>query len=223
MTISVGIPYYGASEKVMYNHFYEIVKSSVVPDEIIVVNDGHPNDLRILMQDFHIEYGIKMTYAKILVDIPWNYQMANLCWYLCESEFISIEDCDVYPTKLFYEQGLNWLIEGYDKFTAGYVNEASRPAACGIYRRAMLEKLGGWDEDFSGHYGLVDIWLNALIDRNGYKTYYSEEKLLYRNIDGETRGVVRDDSRNRELLLARLNGVKGEGGILREKFEIFTI
>lgn len=218
--ISVGIPYYGAEEDVVRAHIRAIAASSIVPKEIIVVNDGHPNDLRVMLDELCREIRIKIVYVKILVDIPWNYEMANLCWFLCSSPYISIEDCDFFPTEEYYARGLAHLENGIDKFIAKYTNEDVHAAACGIYRREMLEKLGGWDEDFSGHYGFVDIWLSATIDRAGYKTLYSEERLVIKVNQGETHCINRDNVRNRKLLVDRLNGKYGDGRIFREKFTV---
>ena len=220
MTISVFIPYYGASDENMRRHFEAIASNSWLPSEIIVVNDGHKNDISLLLREMVQRHKIPVAYVKIHEDVPWNYQTVNLAVWLCETKYLSIEDCDFLPDEMYYHKGMETMYQGYDKFIAHYKNEDSMPAACGIYRKRMIAELGGWEEDFSGHYGFVDIWISALIDRNGFKVFRSDEKLIEKWNDGESLGVTRDDTRNREMLVSRLQGSSSNPSILRHKFTV---
>lgn len=214
--ISVVIPYYGAPEEVMLRHYEAILANTMKPVEVIVVNDGHESTPPTLPAGC----GVSFVYAKILEDIPWNYQMANLGIWLAKGEFISIEDCDIRPEPGYYEAAIWAMGEGYDKYIAHYTNAVEHPAACAVYSRDMLTDLGGFDEDFAGYYGYVDIWMNARIDHRKCKVLTAKEQLLSVNMDGETKNVMRDNTRNRALLEEKLNSRPLMGSILRYPYSV---
>jgi glycosyltransferase involved in cell wall biosynthesis len=84
------------------------MKSTVVPDEIIVVDDcGHPG-LRDLLKN--LERNTRVIYARINQDIPWNYTGArNLGVWLSRGDYLSMEDTDNIPSYKCYEDALGYF------------------------------------------------------------------------------------------------------------------
>jgi len=86
-------------------HVGECMKSTRIPDEIIVVNDGGTPDLREKLKV--LPRNTKIIYARINEDVPWNYTGArNLGIWLSRGDYISIEDTDHIPHRKFYESAL---------------------------------------------------------------------------------------------------------------------
>ena len=96
MKLSVIIPAYNRSEMTR-RHVEECLKSTRVPDEIIVVNDGGDKALREMLPK-----GI--MYAYITPDILWNYNGAvNLGFWIASGDIVAIEDTDHIPLRNTYE------------------------------------------------------------------------------------------------------------------------
>lgn len=154
-------------------HVREIMNSTVVPDEIIVVNDGGEPDLLNRLKK--LKFNTKVIYARIKEDIKWNYTGArNLGFWLARGEFISIEDNDHIPNRTFYEDCLKYLKERPDvsrvkthkRFLVSLEDVLNKPMEewvvqkskvphqdTTMVRRELFLKLKGFDERFAGSYG----------------------------------------------------------------------
>src|SRR3990167_4912685 len=96
MKISCVIPAYNRSD-LTKRHVEEVLKSTRVPDEIIVVNDGGDKALREMLPK-----GI--MYAYITPDILWNYNGAvNLGFWIASGDIVAMEDTDHIPLRNTYE------------------------------------------------------------------------------------------------------------------------
>ncbi len=95
----------------------------------------------------------------------------------------------------------------YDIGQYDYSEEALWPDGCAaMYRRAMLDEIGGFDEDFFAYADDAELGLRARIA--GWKCWYMP-KAVVRHRRGETLGVrsaerLRLIERNRVLLAAKL-------------------
>ena len=77
------------------------MKSSVLPDEIVVVNDGGPPELREML--IALPRNVPIVYARIEEDILWNYNGAvNLGIWLSRGDVIALEDTDHIPDRNTY-------------------------------------------------------------------------------------------------------------------------
>src|SRR3990167_1324287 len=100
--ISVVIPAYNRHE-LTARHVAECLKSTRKPDEIIVVNDGGPENLRDLLLPLHGDTPI--IYARVTEDILWNYNGAvNLGFWIATGDLVAIEDTDHIPLRDTYEK-----------------------------------------------------------------------------------------------------------------------
>ena len=120
-TLSTIIPAYDQHE-ITAIHVREILNSTRVPDEIIVVNDGGSDNLKqLLLADWIALRQIslreknkepKLIYAKINEDIPWNYTGArNLGFWLSKGDYLALEDTDHIPLPNVYEEAIKYLEE----------------------------------------------------------------------------------------------------------------
>lgn len=192
-------------------HVRECMNSTLMPDEIIVVNDHGTPDLKDKL--LKLDLKTKIVYAYINEDISWNYTGArNLAFWLSTGDFISTEDNDHIPTKDFYEEALNalekhpeidlvkthkrWIISSKDvlnKPVKDWVIMGSRVPhqdVC-LVRRQVYLKVKGYDERLAGAYGWsATDWRRRLIRANirsintGYQYVVFSEKgtgLSHRN------------------------------------------
>lgn len=190
MKLSVIIPAY-ARHPLTVKHVEECLKSSKIPDEIIVINDGGDPCLREMLLELKpFPWFTQITYAYIDQDILWNYNGAvNLGVWLSTGDVIAIEDTDHIPDRELYEMGLKFLAENPDIDRLGvrrkvvHLNELEKPMEewistkgwgsnqmVTLLRRDVYLKLKGQDERFAGHYGWMAYDWPMRYRRAGIKT-----------------------------------------------------
>jgi len=169
--ISVVITAYN-NHKLTTVHVRECMNSTLVPDEIIVVNDHGTPDLKEMIEK--LEMKTKVIYAYIVEDIPWNYTGArNLGVWLSSGDYIVSEDNDNIPSRTLYEDMYKFLKENpdYDSVLAGFrpkilledaltkPMEEWQPKGRGaphddsfMMRREFYLRMKGYDEQFAGAY-----------------------------------------------------------------------
>ena len=107
MKLSIIVPAYNR-HKLTTRHVEECLKGTVLPDEIIVVNDGGDPSLKDMLPKSTKD--TKIIYAQIEEDILWNYNGAvNLACWLSTGDILAIEDTDHIPDRNTYEIGLKAL------------------------------------------------------------------------------------------------------------------
>jgi len=201
--ISVIIPAYDKQELTIA-HIKKCMESSVMPGEIIVVNDGDDPKLLDMIKDIEkIKCPIK--YARVTEDIPWNQCGArNLGIFISKGDYLSIEDNDHIPSETYYEEAVNLLKEN-DRIiprTRQIVNmedilkgifkptstRGKTDLTC-IITRELAIKLKGYEEKFCGRYGWeAPDWINR-INRVGAKTICNG--VMYMVIDGLVEKIER--------------------------------
>lgn len=149
------------------------MRGSIIPGEIIVVNDGGDPCLEQMLEE--LEINTKLIYATVKEDIPWNYTGArNLAFWLSTGQYISVEDNDHIPTRDFYKHAIEalgmfpnveiirthkrWVVqenEVLNKPMEDWAIENSRGPHqdCCVIRRDLYLRVKGYDERFAGAYG----------------------------------------------------------------------
>ena len=187
--ISVIISVYNQNDLAVV-HVRECMNSSIIPDEIVVVNDGGNPDLLDKLKA--LPRNTTIIYARINEDIKWNYTGArNLGVWLSKGDYLSIEDNDHIPYKDFYKDALDALktnpkvsrikthkrrvVELNDvlkKPIEEWKILGSRPPhqdVC-VIKRDLYLKVKGYDERFAGAYGWsATDWKRRLV-RTGILT-----------------------------------------------------
>lgn len=197
-------------------HVREAMNSLVVPDEIIVVNDGGTPDLKEKLQQ--LEKKTKLIYANILPPkIEWNYNGAvNLGVWLSRGDILAIEDNDNIPTKEFYKQALEALstyptvgrIIAYQRFdissediqkpSSEWKMTGKRGPNQGTYllRREIYTALKGQDEQFCGRYGyMYHDWKRRML----LVTNFGQAGYFWYVTDGQSEISHRQTSTNLKL------------------------
>jgi len=189
MKLSVIIPSYNRHDLAKI-HVRECMNSERVPDEIIVVNDGGPEDLRDKLKELNLK--TKVIYARIREDITWNYNGAcNLGFWLSGGDAISLEDVDHIPLRTTYGTALSALENDPALMRVCYARQwvwleeaLSKPfdewkpwgklgpnQMVTTIRRDMYIKLKGQDERFCGRYGWMAYdWASRYRRLTGFKS-----------------------------------------------------
>lgn len=173
MKLSVIIPAY-RRHPLTVRHFEECLKSTRLPDEIIIVNDGGDSILREMLSKIKRPKEIKIIYAQVEEDILWNYNGAvNLGCWLSTGDILAIEDTDHIPDRNTYEIALRTFEDQkIDRVSFGRkivdISEINKPMeewkfnkiiGCNqmvaMLRRDVYLKLKGQDERLCGRYGYM--------------------------------------------------------------------
>lgn len=187
--LSVVIAAYRRHEMTV-RHVEECLKSTRVPDEIVVVNDGGDPSLRDMLPRSG-----NIIYARIEQDILWNVNGAwNLGFWLSTGDIIAIEDTDHIPDRNLYKEGMDAFNGTIDRLPvyrkivqiedmAKPMEEWTATSVIGpnqmtsMMTRELYLKLKGQDERFGGNYGYMamswhDRYNNIFHARNGKGRYY---------------------------------------------------
>jgi len=178
-------------------HVRECMKSTLLPDEIIVVNDHGNPDLKEKLEK--LDKKTKLIYAYIEDDINWNYTGArNLGVWISTGDYIVSEDNDNIPARTLYQDMFAHLTKNPE---CGMVLAGKRPKvllddvlnnpmeqwktdgfAPGhddsyMMLRSTYIRMKGYDERFAGQYGWACTdWKRRLnraeINVNRISTHY---------------------------------------------------
>jgi len=164
----------------------ETLKSTRVPDEIIVVNDGGDPILKEMLPK-----GRGIIYARVEEDILWNYNGAcNLGFYLSTGDVFVLQDTDHIPYRTAYENALQVLEEhpevlrigfrrsvvNIDEVMAKPMEEWTAIKGWGtnvmvtMMRREVYLKTKGQDEQLCGNYGWMGYDWMAKLKKLSVKT-----------------------------------------------------
>jgi len=172
MRLSIIIPAY-SRHKLTVKNVMETMKSSRLPDEIIVVNDGGDPCLREMLLE--LPRTTDIIYARIEEDVLWNYNGAvNLGFWLSTGDIIGIQDTDHIPSREAFANGLKIFEERPEVGRVSYgrqiiqVADVYKPMEewksngsmgsnqmVALLRRDVYLKMKGQDERFAGHYGYM--------------------------------------------------------------------
>jgi len=227
MKLSVVIPAYCDKLRIV-KHVDACAAVSRLPDEVIVADDCGPEGTAEALRGR--AWPFRLLYARILKDIPWNQPGArNLGLLLATGDAISFEDVDHLPARRFYAEAEKRLHESTEtaliRAMRTHAADTSKrlppsPGSWIVRRDAMLD-VGGYDEDFSGHYGCDDDDARARLTRRfprGAGLLQEPGHLVIR--EAGTRGLKRDAAQNHDLLKRKARRSVSTGAMLRFPFSV---
>ena len=162
-------------------NFTEMMKSTRIPDEVIVVNDSGDPMLREMLLALK-PFPTKVIYARVNEDINWNYVGAsNLGFWLSTGDYFILQDTDHIPNRTCYEEGVKILNErpeisriAYYRNCVDVVGVMNTPMEewkaikfwgsnqmVTMMRRDIYLRTKGQDERYAGNYGWSTYsWVN---------------------------------------------------------------
>lgn len=137
-----------------------------------------------------------VTVYRVLDDIKWNQGGARNLGMSKQKGWVIVLDMDYLVTEKNIEQILSLKPK---KGTVYYFGRTGEPISYTLYliHSDDFKKTGGYDEDFSGHYGWEDALLNRRIKDTLNRESHEEIKIQY--FPGESSGGE-DSQRNKDLL-----------------------
>lgn len=195
--------------------------------------DRHPpNSVRYTLIDDCSPIPIKtprrrnLDVYRVQEDIPWNISGArNLAYHVAQTDWVLCADVDHVVTASALESIL--ALDLSDENVA-YIFARQRPDGtegcraiinCLMARDKYFE-IGGYDEDFSGHYGREETFFDHCLVHNKIRVKFCDHIILeWHPKLGGTSGLIRDKSHNAVIYdqkIQRLqNGIYRNGPILR--------
>lgn len=227
------------NEDIVIPHLKAIMCSSVLPDEIVVVNDGGEDFVEKIRQ---LKRNVPIIYARINEDITWNYNGAcNLGVWLSRGDLLAFEDADNIPHIDCYKCALDvldsfpevgrvvgairWCIDksDLDKPSNEWVakNTIGENQGSYVMRREIYLDLKGQDEKMCGRYGWMFYdWKRRLIGKA--KAQFGKGGVYWYVQDGQCPGSHKNDQINYRHLLAntRLTTMHDNHGIMHFTYSV---
>jgi predicted glycosyltransferase involved in capsule biosynthesis len=186
----------------------------------VLIDDASPNPIS------RPDVDLNLTMARILQDIPWNQPGArNLGAYLADTEYLFFTDIDHEITVDALQKSIETIKDPNTiyRFKRIVNGRLLYPHPCSfVISKQAFERIGGFDEDFSGHRGHDDTMFRMMSER--HLKIDMIDGVLNMHEDGLTTGLDRDHSRNTLLFqIKKQEVVKGRyrnGRRLRFDWEI---
>jgi len=167
--------------------------------EIVLVDDGSPQPASVPP-----DYPMNLTLLRVREDIRWNQPGArNLGTKLAEGEWVIASDID----HLLQSEGLSQILSMSKDLRSVYFFSRRREDGSPrnphpnsfLVSKKMFWEVGGYDEDFCGHYGHDDTFLRLRFERSCRVLLLEHPTLIELN-QGATPGLNRSHRHNRWLL-----------------------
>lgn len=200
MFLSVIIVAFNTSELTAV-HVREVMNSSRIPDEIIVVNDCGDTKLLEMLKQLPRNTIIKYVYINP-PKIIWNYNGAyNLGFWCSRGDILALEDSDHIPNRVAYENALNLFEDekigrvAFGRIVAPLEDVLNKPQSdwthghhigghenSTMLRREVFIEMKGNDERMCGQYGWIGYdWVkrrNRALDKLGLTTVKTSSYFL---------------------------------------------
>ena len=206
--ITLIITYYNQTDMLkkqidIWNSYNDHIKKYI---KFVVVDDGSKNKAIDVIK--HINYDIDLSLYEIAEDIYCNIPGAmNLGSQVADTKWLLHMDMDHYfneenISKLIYVANNEQNINNVFKFNRDIRNDIEmlkknpsgfkfHPKLCLISKKCYWN-IGGFDEDFCGHYGRTDTAFFTR-GRGKFNTIYLKHILLAIDKDGDAPGINRKD------------------------------
>lgn len=190
-----------------------------------------PDDVRFLVVDDHSKIPFENEIPRLNIyrvddDIQWGQGGAkNLGFAVALTDWVLYFDIDHLITKEVFDEIIK--LDRSDKLTCYKFGRTTNGEDDGTTKSVFLmskeafELVGGFDEDFSGHYGYEDVLFNDLCLRKLNVKTIAEIKVpcfVRDEIYDEDYEFKRDRTINKGKLMAKLNSDYKNGDRLRFKW-----
>jgi hypothetical protein len=185
-----------------WNSYADALKS---PPRVLLIDDGSPKT-RAADIVRKIKCRVPIQVFRIQEDIPWNFAGARNLGCHHARGWIYVSDIDT----LLYAEDAKKLFEGpplqreafYMPKRVWLPSEVeARPGIVNLlFHKSKYREIGGYDEDYAGHYGREETDYHNRLKRAAHKIY--REDVIIRVVspklvrDAHTHGRVRDKTRN---------------------------
>lgn len=186
--------YYNQPEAIA---FLESIGCPEYPIDFLFVDDGSKEPLKLDWPNAKV--------VRIDKDIPWNMSAANNMGFRHLSGKVLRLDIDHYIERVQVDQ-LKWISPNRMELVifSRYRPDINRPIdpAPNIYLIDTEDfwSVGGYDEDYCGHYGYEDKDIRRKFDRAGFSVRHSP-LMISVNTRFSTKGLDRDLTTNKKLYL----------------------
>ena len=210
-SITFGYAYYNAyrglkNQLELWKSYPEQYKKNIF---FIIVDDGSTDKAAPILEPYRDILNISLY--EVLEDIPWNdIGSMNLYFKNAETEWVFRTDLDYLLPVECFEEIMNMTLEKdfYYTFASKKIttkeNLVQHPGTFLIRKEAFWEA-GGCDEDFTGNYGWVDVYLKDCFNRK-----LKENKMLnlylYSDDSLAVMAYSRDLTINHRLLINKREG-----------------
>lgn len=193
--------------------------------EFIVVDDGS-KDVPTIVPD-----GLQLRAFRIKTDIPWNQGGArNLGAFHAAGEWAVFFDIDqlllveTLPSLLMtlpsLDEDVMYFLKASNVFDSNVNMAMLHHPNTYLVNMRKYRVHGMMDEDFSGHYGFEDLYMQRVWEYSGRKRLLLDGLVFFDDVGFKTPVLNRDLSRNKELAHQKLaGGCKNSPGILRFEWE----
>ncbi len=183
--------------------------------QFLVIDDHSDMPLQVARD------GLDLRLVRVDDDIDWNMPgCRNLAATLCETPWMLFFDVD----NVASEASLQKIVDNLPRLDPGRLHVFRRVEGgvdvephinSFLITRQGFWRAGGYDEDFSGHYGFEDVAFRMM-----WRKHVGGEVLLtdiaFEQINFRTSGLDRDQTRNQALIQLRAaNGFPKPKGMLR--------
>jgi len=177
--ISILVPYYRNPKTLKYQlgRWRKFKKVFRVQIKFVIVDDGSPKPIRISERE---KSDLDIKVYRINENIPWNVCGAkNLLVNRCETRWFLMHDIDHYMRRPSVEQMLSLKKDQDMVYHFSSRNKSHRSIITLFTTRKIFRDIGGYNEDFAGVRGNIDLELYKRMRRQKVPIIWTKKVRLH--------------------------------------------
>lgn len=177
--LTIVYTYYNQSERIA-----DIIKEKHPDCKVIIVDDCSEKPLNINCPGIEV--------YRILDDIKWNQGGARNLGAQQSEDWIIFSDIDHLVTYQNVQTIIDMKKEIGSIYYLGRTNANTDPLNIFLIHKSDFEKIGGYDEDFSGHYGYEDVLFRYQCHKQLQVVEKCDIQLINFSDESHTKNLSRD-------------------------------